>query len=73
MKVTKFKEELKNLPAQQLQEKLEELRRELFSLRLSTQTAHVKNHAKFKELRKNIARILTSMNEKNKSSLAVEK
>ena len=72
MKVTKFKEELKNLHAQQLQEKLEELRRELFSLRLSTQTAHVKNYARFKQLRKDIARVMTFMKQKDQS-IAVEK
>ena len=72
MKVTKFKEELRNLPAQQLQEKLDELRRELFSLRLSTQTAHVKNYAKFKQLRKDIARVMTFMNQKS-TSVAVGK
>lgn len=71
MKVTKFKEELRNMPAQQLHEKLEELNRELFSLGLSTKTAHVKNYAKFGQLRKDIARIKTIMNE-NKLS-AVEK
>ncbi len=72
MKVTKFKEELRNLSAQQLKEKCEELNRELFSLRLSTQTAHVKNYAKFKQLRKDIARVMTIMNEKN-TPIAVEK
>ncbi len=72
MKVTKFKEELKNLHAQQLQEKLEELKRELFSLRLSTQTSHVKNHARFGQLRKDIARVKTFMNQQSKS-VAVEK
>lgn len=72
MKVTKFKEELKNLQAQQLVEKLEELRKELFSLQLSVKTSHVKNYARFKQLRKDIARVMTFMNEKSKS-VALEK
>jgi large subunit ribosomal protein L29 len=70
MKVTKFKEELKKLSTQQLQEKVDELRRELFSLRLSTQTAHVQNYAKFKQLRKDIARVMTFVNQKDKSIVA---
>jgi ribosomal protein L29 len=61
MKVTKFNDELKHMNLQQLQEKLEQLRGQLFSVRLKTKTAHVKNNAEFKLLRGNIARVLTFM------------
>lgn len=64
MKVTKLKEEFKQLSAKQLEEKLEALRRDLFTLRLNSQTAHVKDHSQFKQLRKDIARVLTFMKQK---------
>lgn len=70
MKVTKFKEELVGLSTDQLREKLELLRRELFSLRLNAQTSHVKNNAQFKQLRKDIARVLTFINQKNQTVAA---
>ncbi len=59
MKVTKFNEELRTMNVQQLQDKLEQLRSQLFSIRLNAKTSHVKNHAEFKRLRKGIARTLT--------------
>ena len=63
MKKTKtwFNNELKQLDIKQLREKLDQLRRELFSLRLNSQTAHVKDHSLFQKLRKDIARVLTTM------------
>ena len=57
MKVTKFKEEVKKLSAQDLKEKLDALRRELFGLRLNSSTAHVKDYSQFNKLKKNIARV----------------
>ena len=68
MKATEFKKALEPMNAQQLTEKLDSLRHELFGLRLSVSTAHVKNHAQFKELRKNIARVLTRMQQNNQNS-----
>lgn len=64
MKVTKFKEELKQLSPEQLREKAEQLKQKLFSLRLSAQTSHVKNYAEFKQLRRDIARVLTFIDQK---------
>ncbi len=66
MKVTKFKDELQQLDCLQLQEKLEQLRRELFSLRLNTITAHVKDYSQFKKLRRNIARVLICIGHEEK-------
>ncbi len=68
MKATEFKSELGRMDVQQMKEKLDLLRHELFSLRLSVSTAHVKNHAQFKQLRKNIARVLTRMQQNNQNS-----
>lgn len=65
MKVTKFNQELAQLSVAQLQEKLDQLRRELFSLKLNAQTSHVKNNSQFKQLRKDIARVLTFINQKS--------
>lgn len=60
MKTTTFKSELKSLDALALNERLDGLRRELFSLRLKVVTEGVANSSQFKILRKNIARILTA-------------
>jgi ribosomal protein L29 len=68
MKVTEFKKTLEHMNMQQLQEKLDSLRHELFGLRLTVATAHVKDHAQFKQLRKNIARVLTRVQQNNLNS-----
>jgi large subunit ribosomal protein L29 len=65
MKVTKIKQELKQLDSKQLQEKLENLRRELFSVRLNAQTSHMKDYSQFTRIRKDIARVLTFMKQKD--------
>lgn len=57
MKVMKFKEELKKMSSQDLKEKLDAMRRELFGLRLNSTTAHVKDYSQFNKLKKNIARV----------------
>ncbi len=64
------KDELKKLNKEQLKEKLENFRRELFSLKLTATTSHVKDNSQFKKLRKNISRTLTFLefNETSKSS-----
>lgn len=61
MKATEFKKTLEQMDVKQLQDKLDALRQEVFGLKLSVATAHVKDHAQFKQLRKNIARVLTHM------------
>lgn len=66
MKVTKAKEELQQMNAMQLQEKLDGLRRSLFSLRLSALTSHVKDNSQFKKLRADIARVMTYINQNPK-------
>jgi ribosomal protein L29 len=61
MKITVFKNELEKLNSAELTQKKDELRRELFSLRLNSMTAHVKDYSQIGKLRKNIARVLTYM------------
>lgn len=64
MKISKIKEEFTQMSVEQLTEKLEHLRRELFSLRLNASTAHIKDYSQFKKIRRNIARVLTVMGQK---------
>ena len=59
MKVTKFKDELKQLDAAELKVKLDAVRRELFNIQLNATTAHVKDYSQFKKLKKDVARVLT--------------
>ena len=61
MKITSFKEEMNKLNREQLQEKLDHVRKELFSLRLNSSTAHVKDYSQFKKLKRDIARLLTTI------------
>lgn len=61
MKTSKFKEELASLPKENMSTRLEELRRELFSLRLHAATQPVKDIMQFRKLRRNIARVLTRL------------
>ncbi len=58
------KKELKNFSLEELAEKVELFRRELFSLKLHSATSPVKDNQQFKKLRKNIARALTEFNKK---------
>ena len=64
MKVTKFKDEIKQLGVKDLIIKLDALRRDQFSLRLNSSTSHVKDYSQFEKNRKNIARILTYLRQK---------
>jgi ribosomal protein L29 len=52
-------DEFKNIKSQDLKLKIEQLRQELFTLRLNASTAHIKDYSQFQKLRKNIARALT--------------
>lgn len=64
MKVNTFKDELTHMSEIDLKEKLENLRREFFSLKLNASTTHVKDYSLFKKLRKDIARGLTVLRQK---------
>ena len=64
MKTNKFVEELKNKPANELNEELVAAKKELFNLRFQNATNQLDNTSRIKEVRKNIARIQTVITEK---------
>jgi len=64
MKITNERKELKELSKDNLQEKVSNLRKQLFSLRLNASTAHVKDYSQFKTLRRAVARSLTYLRQK---------
>jgi len=66
MKIVKVKEELRKATDDQLAEGLEELRKQLFTLRINSSTAHVKDYSQFHKLRRGIARVLTEMRMREK-------
>ena len=59
----KTKEEIRSLDLNQLGDKLAETRRGLLSLRLNSAATHVKDYSQFKKLRRQIALILTYINQ----------
>jgi ribosomal protein L29 len=69
MKTTVLKQEFAQMSTQELVEKLDAMRRELFSLRLNVSVAHIKDYSLFKKLRKDIARALTYLHQKQQKGL----
>ena len=65
MKATKFNEELKNMSADELNAKLKELKEELFTLRFQHAINQLDNPQKIADVKKNIARVMTVLSEKN--------
>ena len=65
MKATKFNEELKEMNADALNAKLKELKEELFRLRFQHAINQLDNPQKIVEVKKNIARVMTVLSEKN--------
>jgi large subunit ribosomal protein L29 len=57
--MSKATKEFENVSPQEIQERVDGYRRELFSLRINAATQHVKDYSRFKKLRKYIARGLT--------------
>lgn len=55
--------ELRDLPYEELREKLAESKEELFNLRFQWATNQLDNTARLKEIRRDIARIATTMRE----------
>ncbi len=58
--------ELKELAVEELQKKEQDLRKELFNLRFQQATGEIENPMRIRAIRKDIARVLTLINEKNK-------
>ncbi len=57
--------DLRELTSEQLNEKLKLLKEELFNLRFQSATHQLKNPSRIREVKREIARILTLLNNKN--------
>ncbi|CAN5701054.1 MAG: 50S ribosomal protein L29 [Rubrobacter sp.] len=60
--------EVRELDVTQLESRLADTRRELFNLRFQHATGQLENTGQIKEVRKNIARILTVLNQKQQEN-----
>ena len=67
MKKNDILKDLKSLNDSQIQEKINELRKELFDLRFKQATRQLSETHKFKTLKKTIAQLLTLSNSQSKS------
>lgn len=56
--------EVRELDVEELERRVAEARRELFNLRFQHATGQLENTGQIREVRKNIARILTVLNQK---------
>ena len=65
MKTTKFVKDLREMSADELNAKLGELKEELFNLRFQHAINQLDNPQKMGEVKKNIARVMTVLSEKN--------
>ena len=65
MKATKFVSELKEMSVEELNAKLKELKEELFTLRFQHAINQLDNPQRIVEVKKNIARVMTILSEKN--------
>jgi large subunit ribosomal protein L29 len=57
--------DLRDLPVEMLEEKLADTRRELFNLRFQSATGALENPARITLAKREIARVLTVLNEKS--------
>lgn len=60
--------EARELDVQELERRVVETRRELFNLRFQHATGQLENTGQLKEVRKNIARLLTVLNQKKQEN-----
>ena len=67
MKLKELKQELQKWTYNQLKEKVDVLRRELFGLRLNATTSHVKDYSQVSKLKRGIAMGLTYMTQKTQA------
>lgn len=64
--------ELRGKDAEQLNTELVDLRKEEFNLRMQRATGQLENSARFNQIRKDCARILTLLNEQKRNEQAPE-
>ena len=55
---------LRDMPTVELQEQLEKDRQELFNLRFQSATQQLENTRRIRQVRKNVARVLTILSER---------
>ena len=67
MKINKFVKDLQGKSVAQLNEELVAAKKELFNLRFQNATNQLDNTSRIKEVRRNIARIQTSITEASKA------
>ena len=60
--------EVRDLDIDELEQRVAETRRELFNLRFQHATGQLENTGQLKEIRKNIARLLTVLNQKRQEN-----
>lgn len=60
--------EVRELDVDELQQRVVQARRELFNLRFQHATGQLENMGQLKEIRKNIARLLTVLNQKQREN-----
>ena len=72
MKKSEILKEFQNLSDSQIQEKINELRKELFDLRFKQATRQLSETHKFKTLKKTIAQLLTLSNSQSNSQKSTD-
>ena len=60
--------EVRELDVNELEQRIAQTRRELFNLRFQHATGQLENTGQLKEIRKNIARLLTVLNQKQREN-----
>ena len=60
--------EVRELDVEELERRVAQTRRELFNLRFQHATGQLENTGQLKEVRKNIARLLTVLNQKQREN-----
>jgi len=56
--------ELKDLKVEDLQQKVTEMQQEMFNLRFQLYTGHLENTARLSQIKKDVARVKTVLNQK---------
>ncbi|MDN5696640.1 MAG: 50S ribosomal protein L29 [Rubrobacter sp.] len=60
--------EIRDLGVEELEQRVADTRRELFNLRFQNATGQLENTGQLKEVRRNIARLLTVLNQKKQEN-----